>query len=199
MFEKFTKFCFFCQKHIKSSKRFKFILCEKINFNFSIIVNIMYIDNHFVLHVIDENTKFQTIKWLKEISAKHTWKMLKLCWIDVYLNSFDFIHHDAGKNFISKEFRQYAASMTIITKAVPVEAHWSIEIVERSHPVLKRTYKMIMKNLTIDAKISKKIKLQMIVKTVNDIAETNGLVFTLLIFGAYSCMHHLDSSASNII
>ena len=200
MFEKFTRFCIFCQKHDKSSKRFKFILREKINFNFSIIVNIMYIDNNSILHVIDESTKFQTVKWLKEISAKNIWKMLKLCWIDVYLKSPDFIHHDAGKNFINREFRQYATLMAIIIKAVPVEVHWSIEIVERFHSMLKRAYKVIMKDLAgnIEIKVSKKLNLQMIVKTVNDTAETNGLVFTLFVFDAYSRMHHLDFSASNI-
>ena len=57
-----------------------------------------------------------------------------------------------------------------------------------------------MKDLTsIEIKISKELNLQMIVKTVNDTAETNDLVSTLLIFGAYSRMHHLDFSAPNII
>ena len=55
-----------------------------------------------------------------------------------------------------------------------------------------------MKNLA-KMKISKKLKLQMTIKTVNDTASPNGLVFTLLVFEAYSRMHHLDSSASNII
>ena len=90
--------------------------------------------------------------------------------------------------------------MAIITKAVPVETHWSIGIVERFHLVLRRVYKVIMKDLTnADAKISKEIELQMTIKTVNDIAKANDLVFTLLIFDAYSRMFHLDSSASNII
>ena len=66
--------------------------------------------------------------------------------------------------------------------------------------MLKRTYKMIMKNLiNIEIKISKKLNLQMIVKTINDTAKANGFVFTLLIFDVYSRMHHLDFSASNII
>ena len=90
--------------------------------------------------------------------------------------------------------------MAITTKAVSVEAHWSIGIVERFHLVLRRVYKVIMKNfISIDAKISKELRLQMTVKTVNDIAGSNGLVFTLLVFGAYSRMHHLNSSASSII
>ena len=66
--------------------------------------------------------------------------------------------------------------------------------------LLQRAYKMIMKDLiNADAKISKEIKLQMTIKIVNDTAEANELVFTLLIFDAYSRMHHLDPSASNII
>ena len=117
------------------------------------------------------------------------------------MNSFDFIHHDADKNFISKKFRQYAASMAIMTKAIPVEVHWSIEIVERFHPVLRRIYKVIMKNLagSTETKVSKKLGLQTTVKAVNDTADANGLVPTLLMFDAYSRMHHLDPSASNII
>ena len=57
-----------------------------------------------------------------------------------------------------------------------------------------------MKNLaSVDAKISKEIRLQMTIKTINDKTKTNDLVFTLLVFDAYPRMHHLDSSASNII
>ena len=57
-----------------------------------------------------------------------------------------------------------------------------------------------MKDLTdsTEIKVSKKLDLQMTVKTINDIAETNGLVFTLFVFDAYSRMHHLNSSTSNI-
>ena len=88
--------------------------------------------------------------------------------------------------------------MAITIKAVPVEAHWSIEIVERFHFVLRRVYKMIMEDLA-EMKISKELGLQMAVKAVNDTAGPNGLVPTLLVFDAYSRMHHLDSSAPSII
>jgi hypothetical protein len=70
--EKLTKFCHFCQKYAKSSGRFKFTLKDDVNFNFSIIVDIMYIENSLILHVIDEVTRFQAAKWLQNISAKHT-------------------------------------------------------------------------------------------------------------------------------
>jgi hypothetical protein len=100
--KRLIKFCTFCQKHEKSSERFKFILRDDVNFNFSIIVTIMYIENNLILHVVDETTCFQVIKWLQNIIAKHTWEMLRLCWIDVYLSSSNHILHDADKNFVNR-------------------------------------------------------------------------------------------------
>jgi hypothetical protein len=57
--KKLSRFCIFCQKHEKFSERFKFILRnDDVNFNYSIIIDIMYIDNHLILHVVDETTRF---------------------------------------------------------------------------------------------------------------------------------------------
>jgi hypothetical protein len=120
--ERLTKFCSYCQKHGKSPGRFKFRLADDtLDFNHSIYVDIMYIDSMPVLHVIDEATRFTAARFLKDISAKHTWETLRLCWIDMYLGPPDYIVHDAGKNFTSKEFRQNASSMAVTTKCVPVK------------------------------------------------------------------------------
>jgi hypothetical protein len=70
--EKLTKFCISCQKYVKFFERFKFTLKnENVNFNYSIIVDVMYIENSLILHVVDETTRFQIAKWLQNISAKH--------------------------------------------------------------------------------------------------------------------------------
>jgi hypothetical protein len=98
----------------------------------------MYIENSSIWHVIHEATRFQAAKWLQNMSAKHTWDMLCLCCIDVYLSSSDQILHDADKNFTSREFRQFVTSMTIIIKAISIEAHWSINVVERYYAKLRR-------------------------------------------------------------
>lgn len=157
----------------------------------------MYIDNSPILHVVDEATRYQAARWLQNINAKHIWDTLRLCWIDVYLGSPDYIHHDAGKNFVSREFRQLATSLAITIKSVPVEAHWSIGIVERYHAVLRQAYKVIMDNL--EGTIKKKTALQIAVKAVNDTAGPDGLVPTLLVFGAYPRMHTMDPPAPTII
>ena len=66
-----------------------------------------------------------------------------MCQINTYLGPPDLIAHDAGKNFISKEFKQYASAMGVNTKAAPVEAHNSIGMVERYHGPIRRAYQII--------------------------------------------------------
>jgi hypothetical protein len=151
----------------------------------------MYIDGDPVLHIVDEATRFQAARWLRNLSAKHTWEVLRHCWIDTYTGPPDYIFHDAGKNFASKEFRQHATSIATVTKSVPVEAHWSIGLVERAHPLLRRAYKIITEELKGES-ISKNSILQMAVKSVNDSAGPDGLIPTLLVFGAYPRMTELD-------
>jgi hypothetical protein len=50
--------------------------------------------------------------------------------INIYLGPLDFITSNIGKNFISKEFKEYMNTMGIHTKVVLVEAHNSIGMVE---------------------------------------------------------------------
>jgi hypothetical protein len=75
--EHLTKFCHHCQIHGKSPGRFSFtIRDEDIQFNFNILVNILYIEvkteseNKPVLHLMNEATRFQAGRWLKDISAR---------------------------------------------------------------------------------------------------------------------------------
>jgi hypothetical protein len=145
--EYLTKYCEYCQKHGKSPGRFKFTLQDDVEFNYCVTVDVMYVNNMPLLHIVDQATRFQAGKWLQSISAKHTWDALRECWIDTYLGPPDLIAHDAGKNFVSKEFKLYAKAMGVLTKSVPVEAHNSIGLVERYHGPLRRIYKIISEQL----------------------------------------------------
>jgi hypothetical protein len=62
--EYLTKFCHHCQIHSKSLGRFRFILRDDVEFNYSIIVDVMYISGNPILHIIDEATRFQAGRWL---------------------------------------------------------------------------------------------------------------------------------------
>ena len=101
------------------------------------------------------------------MSAKHTFDMLRNCWIDVYTRPPDMIVHDIGTNFNSVEFKQTAKSITIRTKTVPVKAHNLVGIVERYHRPLRRAYEIITSKLRTDT-CTKEVRLQMAIKAIND-------------------------------
>lgn len=136
------KFCVHCKKYAKLPGRFKSTLRQDVIFNHSVIFDVMYLNNYPILHVVDEATRLQAARSLKNLLAQNTWDATKLCWIDTYLNP-DYIVHDAGTNFTSRELRHHDSSMDIITKSGPVEAYWSIRIFERYHSTLRRAYKVI--------------------------------------------------------
>ena len=188
----FIKYCEHCQKHEKSFGRFSFIIKNDVDFNYNIIVNILYINSKSILHIVDNAIRFQIGRWLKEVFAKHVWNQLRYCWIDTYFGLFDFIFMNAGKQFAAKEFKQYAANMRIIVKNVSVKAHHSIGLIERYHGPLRRIYTIIIIEIF---GINADLVLQMSFKTFNDSVEPNGLVFTLLVFKAYSRMTDMNASS----
>jgi hypothetical protein len=53
-----TKYCSFCQKYGRSPGRFKFTLCKDLDFNYSVYVDIIYINSSPVLYIIDEATRY---------------------------------------------------------------------------------------------------------------------------------------------
>ena len=115
--------------------------------------------------------------------------MLRACWIDTYLGPPDVIVYDAGKNFISRKFKQYAVNMGTTIKSVPVEAYNSIGMVERYHGPLRRIYHIITSKIP---GIDKDMALQIAFKAINDSAGLDGLIPTLLVFGAYPRMTESD-------
>jgi hypothetical protein len=88
---------------------------------------------------------------------------------------------DAGKQFTSKEFAQHANMIGIKVKIVPVEAHNSIGIVKRYHGLIRRAYLIIITEIQ---GINKDMALQMAFKAINDIAGPDGIIPTLLVYGA---------------
>lgn len=66
---------------------------------------------------------------------------------------------------------------------IPVKAHWLIGKVEKYHTPIPRIYNIIQAETR--GIISKNAMLQMAFKAVNNTAGPNGLVPTLLVFGAY--------------
>ena len=188
-----TKICHQCQKHGKAPIRFRFTLRDDVEFNSCVTGDIMYINGKPLLHVVDEATRYQAGRWLKDMSAKNLWEKFQECWINTYLGPPDWFIHDAGTNFMAKEFRQNAISQGTMLKDVPVEAHNSIGIIERYHAPVRRAYEIISAELP---DLDRDAALQMAFKAVNDTAGPDGLIPTLLVYGAFPRMTVFDAPSA---
>ena len=122
--------------HKKSLGRFKFILKDNYEFNYLVIINIMYLNGKPVLQVVDFATVFKAARFLKDILAYMAQDILCAYWINTYLGLLDMVVHDIKKNFVSIEFKQLTNLMTIIIKEVPVETHNNVGLVKRYHTPL---------------------------------------------------------------
>lgn len=174
--------CELCQFESLRQKRFNFTLRDDKDFNHSIYVDIMTLEKKPVLHIVDEASRYQATKWLPTVSSAAIWRSLRLAWIDAFLGPPDLIVTDAANALTSEAFRSNASFFQINTKAVPVEAAQTMSVVERYHEPLRRAYRIIRKE-AID--MDSESALQAAVKAVNDSVGPDGLVPTLLVYGAF--------------
>jgi hypothetical protein len=63
----------------KAPGRFKFTLRDNYNFNFEIIIDVIYLNGKPVLQIIDTATSFQAAKFFKDMSARNAWNTLRFC------------------------------------------------------------------------------------------------------------------------
>ena len=62
--------------YTKLPSRFKFTLKDDYKFNYTVIINVMYLDGKPVLQIVDSLILFQAAKFLKDMSVKTTWDIL---------------------------------------------------------------------------------------------------------------------------
>jgi hypothetical protein len=153
---------------------------NNVDFNYRLVVDMIYIDGKPILRAVDEATFFQAAKFLTNLQAKTTWNTLRAIWVDIYAGPPNVIVTNAGKSFVGAEFVANARIMAIEIEEVPVEAHNSIGKIERYHGPLKRAFEIISANL--GNTITPDHVLQMTVKAVNDTTGPDGLVPTLLVW-----------------
>ncbi|KAM4062690.1 cwf18 domain containing protein [Hirsutella rhossiliensis] len=156
--EMIKKFCHYCQMKSDPPRRFKFSLKDDCDFNYEVIVDVMTLGGRPVLHVVDQATAYQAGRFLSNMTAKETWLALKQC-----------------TNFAAAEFQAEA-------KLMGITSHWAVGKVEKYHVPVRRAYDILKAELKDT--VSPDQVLQMAFKAVNDTAGPDGLVPTLLVFGA---------------
>ena len=70
-----------CQKVVNVSLRLKVsMVAENGRFNSSVFINIMYIDNKFVPHLVNNATYFSEACFLSGVSSETVWEAILTCW-----------------------------------------------------------------------------------------------------------------------
>ena len=165
-------------------RRFKVSIgTEELRFNHVVVVDICYIKSKPVLHVVGEATHFQSAIFLSRVSTEHVWKALRRCWIDTYMGPPDFLRIEQGSQFKSQVFSQRAEEQGISILEVPIECPNSLSHVEGYHEPLRAAF-MKIRSMFRTADESDSDVLQLAVQAVNNTLGPEGLIPTLLVFGA---------------
>jgi hypothetical protein len=180
--EELVRDCTLCSEKQRKPRRFKLTIGnDDLRFNSIVAADVMYINQQPVLHVVDEATHFAAAMFMRNASAKETWRLLARCWSHVYMGPPDYLRVDQGTNFVSNEFRSLTEAAGVQILEAPIECPSSMSHVERYHGPLRTTYEKLSQSLPNE---SKEDLLQMSVNCVNNTTGPEGLCPTLCVFGA---------------
>lgn len=181
--EEISDSCDICSKNSKRPRRFKLTVgTDDLRFNHTVAMDVMHIAGRALLHVVDEATHFNAALFLRNQSSQCIWKSFLKCWSRVYLGPPDYLHVDQGSNFISVELSKCAQAEGITVVKAPIESPATMTHVERYHAPLRSAFTKIRESLPRSE--TDEECLQLAVKAVNDTIGPEGLVPTLLVFGA---------------
>lgn len=102
-------------------------------------------------------------------------------WVNPYLGYPEILAFDQGLQFTNNLWKSFLQKYGITTQPSGVEIHNAFGVNERYHAYLRSIYRETEED---DPSIRKEQALAMALKAVNDTAGPNGLVPTLLVFGA---------------
>jgi Reverse transcriptase (RNA-dependent DNA polymerase) len=164
------------------------ILSDNICFNIKVSLDVFYLDTRPVLHVICRGTRFSATSFLSVKSSAAVWNIFLAIWVYAYLGPPRELLVDQGTEVTSEFFRQSCDEMVIHLIFAPVESHSSLGLVERMHGPIRNIYKKLMlerpSNPDQRRVKPKELLLAAATKALNDTAGVQGLVPTLLVFGA---------------
>jgi hypothetical protein len=86
--------------------------------------------------------------------------------------------------------------MNIKVNTISIKTHHSIDMIERYHDSFRKVYTIIIAKIS---DIDSNLTLQMSLKVLNDFAELNELIFTLLVFETYFRMIEMNAFSLTII
>lgn len=138
-----TQSCKGCLLYSKQPNRCRAVLPDRCIFNFDVAIDVMYIQNHPVLHIVCRQTHFSIAALLPRMDSFTIWTVFMQTWVIPYLGVPFNLWVDQAKSFLSVQFTALANALGCNLIPIPVEAHWSL-IAEHYHDPLRRITQKVL-------------------------------------------------------
>lgn len=120
------------------------------SFNNRLVVDSAWIqlgkDRQCILTVVDEATRYTTVRILNSEKAPEFVKGLERSWIR-HFGVPKYLRVDSAKGWEARVVRDWCADKGIILEVAPAEAHNWLGVVERKHQVVRRSLELYMDEL----------------------------------------------------
>ena len=140
----------------------------------------MWIDSDPVLHIIDRATRYSVAKFLKNVSAEQVWDVIVNSWVIIFTGYPAIINHDQRPQFTAEHFQISCSQMGIVTKETSTQSHDSLGLYERYYSIVRRIYNELKEDIPL---MPRETRLSLAVHAVNNIAGSDSLTPTVLVFG----------------
>lgn len=188
LLEQIKRSCDTCQRFSQRPRSFKvsFPSHDEIRFGHELSMDLMFINNQSILHIVDTATRFSAATFLDTNGAEYgqtiegIWQAFIDTWCTTYTGYPNILRVDHADAFKSPRWKELTDKAGIELKISGVESHNSLGLCERYHGPLRRLFRKVHHD---NPNYCPRILLRIALKAMNDTMGENGLVPSYLVFG----------------
>jgi hypothetical protein len=153
---------------------------KKCIFNEELALDLMLIDGHKILHVLDTRTHFSSAVCLRSQSVEGVWAAFLHAWATLCIGYPNRMRVDQRSTFTYPRWKELSDIHGVVLQLSGIESHNSLGAGERYHSPLRRIYD---KNIFKYPRLDPSLALKLAVKSISDTQGPEGLAPSLLVFG----------------
>jgi hypothetical protein len=173
--------CHTCQAYSRKPMTFQVRFPNEVVFNQEVSLDIYWLEKKPALSIVDAGTGFCASRFLAAENVETVWNTFLEAWSLMYVGFPQSVLTDQGSVFLSAQWKHACDLGKIHLRHTGTESHNSLGAGEQIHSKLRAVFR----KLTFEhPKLSPELRLSIAVKALNDTAGPDGLVPSLLVFGA---------------
>lgn len=102
---------------------------ERLRFNHRVQVEITFLCNPPVIHMVDKATRFGAASFIRNQTTTEIWNTIQISRCLVYLGPSEFLSVDQGLAYTSREIKKTIEAFRVRIKETPIDTPGAIEVV----------------------------------------------------------------------